>query len=43
MKKKTKRNSLVIAMVTRHSRGGRMKDRRDKRQGNPKYSWRGEL
>lgn len=43
MKKKTKRNGLVLAMVTRHAGGSRMKDRRDKRQGNPKRSWRGEL
>jgi len=45
MKRHTKkqRNSLVIAMVTRHAGSTRMNDRRGKRQGNPKRSWWGEL
>jgi hypothetical protein len=38
-----KRNGLVQAMTLRHAGGTRMKNRRDKRQGNPKRSWRGEM
>lgn len=40
---KKKRNGLVHAMTLRHAGGTRMRDRREKRQGNPKRSWKGEL
>jgi hypothetical protein len=43
MKKQIKeRNSYVNAMNDRHPADTKMKDRREKRKGNPKRSWKNE-
>jgi len=42
MKKRNRRNGLVVAMMARQQRGTKMKDRRTKRKDNPKKSWKGD-
>lgn len=42
MAKKQTRNGLVSAMNRRHTSSRPMRDRREKRQGNRKRSWKEE-